>query len=123
VRVGDVYLQLFFVRTQLKRNHCIIIAGTCYYYFILCVWCGGLVNDDDDDDDIITFGSKISNSRPRLKHRFPQYDIILYYIQKWDGLANDKKIIIQNIYGPRLFRTTTLSGLVIQADTDNNLLQ
>lgn len=80
VRVGDVYRQLFFVRTQLKRNHCIVIADTCYYYFILCVWCGGLVNDDDDDD-VITFESKISNARPRLKHRFPPYDI-LYYTQK-----------------------------------------
>lgn len=46
------------------------------------------------------------------------------YIQKWDGLANDKKKNNNNkIYSPRLFRTTTLSGLVIQVATDEHLLQ
>lgn len=63
VHVDDVYLQLFFVRTQLKRNHCIVIAGTCYYYcmayvYVCAVRCGRV------NDDIIAFGSKISNARP-----------------------------------------------------------
>jgi len=63
VHVDDVYLQLFFVRTQLKRNHCIVIAGTCYYYCMVCVYVCA-VRCGRANDDIIAFGSKISNARP-----------------------------------------------------------